>query len=425
MGSDIIVGLDIGTSKVCSIAAEVNAKGVSLLGVGTSPSAGIRKGTIVNIDAAVDSIKKAVRDAESFSGTKIKSVYVGITGAHIKGFNSSGAVGVRGKEIKAADVVRAIDSAKTVYIPLDREVLHVIPAEFVVDGQEGIVNPVGMSGVRLEANVHIITGAASSMQNLLKCCEKAGLEVVDIVLKPLASAYSTLTEDEKEFGAVLIDIGAGTTDIALFRDGYLKQISLLGIGGSHITNDIAIGLRVNMNEAERLKKTSGASFAASTDNSEEIHINQPGGEDRIMPKKYLTEIIQPRCEEMLELIKGELKASLAYELATCGVVLTGGTARLNGFDRMAESLLGLPVRIGMPSNTYGMGSVVGSPVYSTGVGLVAYAAESDLNRRSSPEILGEVFGRMKEGIKGAFRYIYFLNLNSRKEGGILCLKSRK
>lgn len=425
MGTDIITSLDIGTTKVCTFVAEANDKGTSILGLGTSPSSGIRKGMIVNMDAAVESIRQAVREAEACSGTRIKSVYAGISGVHIRGFNSSGAAGIRGKEVTRADVERSIDLAKTVYIPLDREMLHVIPAEFTLDEQEGIADPTGMSGVRLEARVHIITGAASPVQNLIKCCTKADLDVDDIVLKPLASAYSTLTRDEKEYGAVLIDIGGGTTDIALFKDGYLKSVSVLGIGGAHLNNDIAIGLRVNMHEAERLKTVSGAAFAGAINDSGEIQVSQSGGQTRIIPAKYLIEIIQPRCEEILEMIKDEINKCCGYELATCGVVLTGGTSLLNGFDRMAESVLGLPVRTGMPERIRGLKAEMASPVYSTGIGIVNYISELDAGRNFSHEIIGSSVGRVKELVKGWFRYIDFLNFSNRKEGGILCLKSRK
>ncbi len=403
MGSDIIVGLDVGTTKVCVVVAELNSKGVDVIGVGTSSSTGIRKGTIINIDATVDSIKKAVQEGESFSGTRIKSVSVGISGGHIKGFNSIGAVGIRGKEVSSADLERAIEAAKTVYIPLDREILHVIPTEFVLDGQDGIVNPVGMSGVRLEARAHIITGAVSSVQNLIKCCRRADLDITDIVLEPLAVAHSTLKEDEREFGVVLIDIGGGTTDIALFKDNCLRHISVLGIGGDHITSDIAIGMRVNMHEAERLKKGSGAAFEnVITDNSEEIHITQSGGQKKVIPRKYLAEIIQPRCEEMLELIKHEIKACFGYELATCGIVFTGGTSLLKGFAKLAESHLCLPVRVGVPLNISGLKEILESPVYSTGIGLIKYVTHSDFDRMFSTEIFTGVFTKMKDWVKSVF-----------------------
>lgn len=403
MGSQIVVGLDVGTTKVSAAVAEINGTGASLLGIGTAPSTGMKKGTIVNIDATVDSIKKAVKEAESYSGIRIRSVLVGISGMHIKGFNSSGAVGIRGKEVSGIDIDRAIDSAKAVYIPLDREVLHVIQKEFALDEQQGIVNPMGMSGVRLEAKVHIITGAVSSMQNLQKCCRKADLDIADIIVKPLASAHSTLTRDEKEFGALLVDIGGGTTEIALYKDGYMKNISVLGVGGDHITNDIAIGFRINMREAESLKKASGVAFAGLTNSQEEILIRQAGGQERMIPRKYLAEIIQPRCEEMLESIKEEITLCLGYELATCGVVLSGGSSLLCGFDKMAETALGLPVRIGRPGNIKGMKALAEDPAYSASIGLLTYVAEAEFNKIFPRDIVFSVFGRMKDWVNGVFR----------------------
>lgn len=426
MISNIVVGLDVGTTKVCALVAESDRRGVNVLGMGVSPSAGIRKGIVVNIDATVDSVRKAVKEAEASSGIRIKSVSVGISGGHIKGLDSSGAVGIRAKEVTCADIQRAIDSAKAVYIPLDREVLHVIPTEFVLDGQDGITDPAGMSGVRLEARVHIITGAVSSIQNLLKCCEKAGLDVSDVVFEPLASAHCVLTGDEKQCGVVLLDIGGGTTDIALFREGSLRNACVLGVGGNHFTNDIAVGLRVNVSEAERLKRASGAAFAGVINASEEILINQAGGQTRSLPRKYIVEILQPRGEEMFELIKDELKKISAYETAVCGVVLTGGASLLTGLDKMAETVLALPVRAGSPENSNGLKAVAGGPEYSTVAGLVGYNSELETHRVLSPEALSDLFGVFGRRVKDVvIKYADYLNLNNRKEGGTLCLKSKK
>jgi cell division protein FtsA len=404
MGSQIVVGLDVGTTKVCAIAAEINGKGMRLLGMGNSDSTGIRKGLIINIDATVGAIKQAIAECEKFSGTKIRSVIVGVSGNHIQGFNSSGLVGVRKREVSFSDVDNAIDSAKTVHIPLDREILHVIPIEFVLDEHEGIADPIGMSGVRLEARVHIVTGAVSPVQNLIKCCEKSGLAVSDVVLEPLASANATLTQEEKEFGVVLVDIGGGTTDIALFKDGCLRHVSVLGIGGAHLTNDIAIGLRISMYEAERLKKSYGAAVTGIiADDSEEIQIKHTGDKERVIPRKYLAEILQPRCDEMLEIIKGAIKESYGYELATCGVVLTGGCALLEGLDKMAEAVLGLPVRIGTPSSVTGMNARMANPMYATGVGLISFNKTSMSNRIFLPEVFSGVFGIMKDWVKGVIQ----------------------
>ena len=422
---NIMVGLDVGTTKVCTVVAEVSAGRAEILGLGVSPSSGLRKGIVINIDATVDSIKKAVREAEASSGVRIKSVSVGISGAHIKGFDSAGAVGLRGSEVSAADVERSIDSAKAVYIPLDREVLHVVPAEFVLDGQDGITDPIGMSGVRLEARVHIITGAASPLQNLMKCCEKAGLEVTDVVFEPLASAQAVLTREEKESGVVLVDLGGGTTDIALFRDGSLRYASVIGVGGNHFTNDIAVGLRITMSEAEKLKKASGAAYEQIVGNAEEIQIAQTGGQVRTLPRKYVAEILQPRCEEMLELIKEEIKKCSGYGTALCGLVMTGGASQLTGLDKIAESVLGLPVRQGAPVHVIGPKHAANNPVYSTGVGLVTYGCETDAAGLLTADLVGGVLGKVTDWFKDKFKYADHLNFINRKEGGMVCLKSRK
>jgi cell division protein FtsA len=398
---------------------------VKLLGIGLAPSTGLRKGIVVNMDATVDSIRKAVKEAEASSGVRVKSVAVGISGAHIKGFDSTGATGVRGKEVTALDTSRAIDSAKTGYIPLDREILHIIPTEFLLDGQDGITNPLGMTGVRLEARVHILTGAVSSIQNLLKCCERAGLEVSELVFEPLASAHAVLSGDEKEFGSVLVDIGGGTTDIALFREGSLRHTSVLGIGGNHFTNDIAVGLRVNMQEAERLKKASGAAFPGIVGDSEELEITLPGGDVRTMPRKYIVEVIQPRCEELLEMMKEEIKKCHGYENAPCGVVLTGGASLLSGFDRMAETVLGLPVRVGCPENVKGPAEVAGRPEHATGIGLVTYESAEETVEAARPDVIMSALDRVKGWGRDMFKFTDCLNFNIRKEGGTACLKSRK
>jgi cell division protein FtsA len=424
-GQHISVGLDVGTTKVCAVVADVGRKEAEILGLGVAPSQGLRKGIVINIDATVDSIKKAVREAEVSSGASIKSVSVGISGAHIKGFDSSGAVGLRDKEVSFADISRSIDSAKAVYVPLDREVLHVMPVEFVLDGQDGITNPIGMSGVRLEARVHIITGAASPMQNLLKCCEKAGLEVSDIVFEPLASAHAALTKEEKESGSILVDLGGGTTDIALFMDGSLRYASVIGVGGNHFTHDIAVGLRITMSEAEKVKKNAGAAYERFVSNAEEIQITQAGGQMRTLPRKYLAEILQPRCEEILELVKEEIRKCSGQGTALCGVVVTGGASQLSGFEKMAESVLGLPVRAGSPEHLKGLKSEIKSPVYSTGVGLATYGNAPEAKDAAHAGLVSGAFAMVTDWVKNKFRYADYFNFNNRKEGGVLCLKSRK
>lgn len=425
MNGNLIVGLDVGTSKVCAVAAELDDRGVNVLGVGEAPSKGLRKGIVINMDATVDSIKKAVIEAETSAGIRIKSVVAGISGVHINGLNSSGAVGIRGKEVRPPDMERAIDSAKAIYVPLDREILHVLPTEFILDGQEGLIDPIGMAGVRLEAKVHIITGLASSVQNLMKCCEKAGLDVVDIVFGPIASAGVTLSGDERECGVVLVDIGGGTTDIVLLKDGAVRHTSVLGVGGAHVTNDIAVGLRINVHEAEKLKQSVGTAFEGMVNDKDEVRINQTGGNTKTIPAKYIAEIIQPRCEEMLGMIRKEIKTCYGYEYATCGVVFTGGASLLRGFDKMAESLLGLPVRLGQPVNIKGHMAAVRNPAYSTGVGLVTYGYESSQNRALHADVLMHAVAGVKGWVKGLFGDKGQVQLNNRKEGGMLCLKSRK
>ena len=399
---NIIVGLDVGTTKICAVVGELIEGELEIRGISTSASTGLRKGVVVDIESTVESIKNAVKTAESITGVEINAVYVGIAGGHIKGFNSYGAVGLRGKEVAYVDVERVIDSAKAVYVPLDREVLHVIPTGYILDGQNGIRDPIGMMGVRLEAKVYIVTGAVTSVQNLLKCCEKVGLEVVDIVFEPIASAGAVLTDDEKELGVAIVDIGGGTTDIILYKDGSLRHTSVLAIGGNHFTNDIAVGLRVSVSEAERVKKSFGSAAASMVGDSEEIDINQAGQGKKIQ-RRCLSEIIQPRTEELLDLVKGELISCSAYDVASTGIILTGGGSLLEGLDRMAEAVLGLPVRIGFPNDIKGCKNIVNNPMYATGVGLVLYGLETESDRVFYPDAFTGIFGKMKDWVKGIFR----------------------
>ncbi len=398
---NIIVGLDVGTTKVCTVVGEVLDNELEILGVGISPSIGLKKGVIINIEPTVESIKKAVKEAESSTGIQIHEVYVGITGSHIKDLNSHGAAGIRGREVTPLDMERVIESAKAVYIPLDRELLHVIPTGYILDGQNGIKDPVGMSGVRLEANVHIITGSVSALQNLLKCCEMAGLEVIEVVFEPLASKEAILTDDEKELGVALVDIG-GTTDIVLYKDGLLQHMSILAIGGNHFTSDIAIGLRIPLAEAERLKKDSGCAIASMVKDNDVIDVTQAGKERKI-PRRYLIEIIQPRAEEILDIIKGELLSCSGYDIASSGVVLTGGGSLLDGFDRLAEVVLGLPVRIGSPDGIKGCKGNINNPMYATGVGLVLYGLDKESGGTFYEDNLTGIFGKMKGWFAGILK----------------------
>lgn len=392
----------MGTTKICAIVGEVRGDAVDILAVGKAPSIGLRKGVVVNVDATANSIRRAVEDAGSAAGVDIRAAHVGIAGGHIRSFGSRGAVGIRDKEVTEADVEKAIDAAKAVYVPLDREVLHVIPGEYSIDGQEGTLNPVGMSGVRLEAMVRIVTGAVSSVRNLIKCCEKAGLEVVDIILEPIASAHAVLSEEEKNHGVILIDIGGGTTDIAFYENGILKHTSVASIGGYHITNDIAVGLRLPINEAERLKREY-AGAVPGKDGNEEIEIMVAGRDKKTIPKKYLTEIVSPRCEELLDIIGLEIKAFGGHERAIYGVVLTGGGAMLNGIDTVSEAILGLPVRVGVPDGIGGLKNIVRDPMYATGVGLVCHASEEYGEGIIYTDLFTDVLNKMKQWVKNIFK----------------------
>jgi cell division protein FtsA len=400
---DIIVGLDVGTTKICVVVGQVINDGIEIRGVSTSSSSGLRKGVVVNIEATIESIKNAVKTAEAETGVEINAAYIGISGGHIKGFNSYGAAGIRGEDVTSLDVERVIDSAKAVYVPLDREVLHVIPTGYAIDGQNSIKDPVGMTGGKLEAKVYIVTGAVTSVHNLLKCCEKAGLDVIDIVFEPLASAEAVLTEDEKELGVAVVDIGGGTTDIILYKDGWLKHSSVLAIGGNHFTNDIAVGLGISVTEAERVKKGFGsATTSAVAGDTEKIEIVKAGQGQKIL-RSHLSGIIQPRAEELLDLIKRELLAHSGYDIASRGVVLTGGGSLLEGMGTVAKAVLGMPVRIGFPQKTDGYDEVVNNPMFATGVGLVFYGLDAESGRMSCADTFTGIFGTMKDWVKGIFK----------------------
>lgn len=400
-----VVGLDIGTTKVCAIIGEVGDEGViDIIGVGQSPSDGLRKGVVVNLESTVKSITKAIEEAELMSGTEVSSVYVGIAGGHIKGINSRGVIAVsrQDREITTADVERVVDAARAVSIPMDREVIHVLPQEFIVDDQDGIKDPVGMSGVRLEAEVHIVTGAVTSAQNIVRSVNRAGFEVNDIVLEPLASSFAVLTEDEKELGVVLVDIGGGTTDMALFVEGAIWQTEVLAIGGGNVTRDISVGLRTPISEAEQIKIRYGCAMTELVRPDEEIEVPSVGGRRaKGLPRQVLTEIIQPRMEEIFLLLSREIKKTGYEDLVAGGVVLTGGASALPGVQELAERILDLPVRIGSPKGISGLVDVVNSPVFSTGVGLVFYGAKNLQNNVRLPRLpAGDLFrgitNRMKE-----------------------------
>ncbi len=406
---NLIVGLDIGTTKICAVVAEPTANGVDLIGIGTHPSRGLRKGVVVDIDATVDSIKHAIEEAELMADCEITSVYAGIAGGHIEGFNSHGIVAVKDREVTENDVRRVIDAAKAVAIPMDREVIHVIPQEYIIDDQDGIREPLGMSGVRLEAKIHIVTAAVTSAQNIVKCANKAGLNVVDIVLEPLASAEAVLADDERDLGVCLIDIGGGTTDIAVFADGAIKHTCVLGLGGYHVTNDIAVGLRTPFEEAERIKKRFGAASARMLGSDDVITVPSVGGRrPREVSRKILCEIIEPRIDEMLTLSRQEIVKAGLEDRIPSGLVLTGGCAALAGIADLAEEIFEAPVRIGQPWRVGGLQDVVKSPMYATGVGLVLYGQAQAHGRGVSrfrirdESIFRRVRQRMRDWFYGEF-----------------------
>lgn len=374
----LIVGLDIGTTKVCVVAGEAREEGLEFIGIGSHPSRGIREGVVINVEETVESIKRAVEDAEIMANCRISSVYAGVSGSHIKSFNSHGVIGIKEKEVSSRDINKVIEAAKAVAIPQDREVFHVLPQEFYVDDQGGINNPLGMSGVRLEARVHIITGAAAVAQNIVKCTNKTGLEVKEIVCQPLASAEAVVSPEEKELGVAVIDIGGGTTEVALFSQGSVKHTAVLPLGGQHITSDISIGLRTAAPEAERIKKKFGAALGSMADLADTVEVSGLGERSsRIVARKLLVEIIQARAEEILELAQREVARSGFDKVLAAGIVLTGGAAILNGMTDLAEIVFGLPCRLGLPSKTGGLVDEVLSPIYAGGVGLVLYGYRKD------------------------------------------------
>ncbi len=403
---ELIVGLDIGTTKICAIVGEVTESGIDIIGIGTHPSKGLRKGVVINIETTVNSIKRAIEEAELMAGCEISTVYAGIAGGHIKGFNSHGVVAVKDKEIRQTDVDRVIDAAKAIAIPLDREVIHILPQEFIVDEQDGIREPIGMSGVRLEAQVHIVTGAVSSAQNIIKCANRTGLNVADIVLEQLASSEAVLTEDEKELGVALVDIGGGTTDIALFSEGAIVHTSVIAVGGNHLTNDIAVGLRTPPHEAEKIKQKYGCAMASMVDRDETIEVPSVGGRSpRVLSRQVLCEIIEPRVEEIFMLVHREIQKSGYEELLASGLVITGGSTLLAGMPELAEDVTSLPVRRGVPQGISGLVDVVRSPMYATGVGLVLYGAQHQDQKHfrvRDDNVYGKVRGRMRAWLADFF-----------------------
>jgi len=401
-----LVGLDVGTSKMAAIVAEaLEDGGLDIIGIGVVEAQGIRRGVVVNLEAAVESIKKAVEDAELTAGVEIDSVHLGLSGAHLKAFNSRGVVAVAGKnrEITREDVRRAIDAAKGVALPAGREILHVLPQDFVVDEQDGIGAPVGMTGTRLEVNVHVVTGSTSSTQNIVACVNRAGVAVVDTVIEQLAASESVLTADERELGVALVDIGGGATDLAIFERGSLWHTGVVTMGGDHFTNDIAVGLRTPIPDAEKTKRRFGCALSSLVDEDETIEVASVGGrEPRVMSRRILSEILQPRAEEILHALWDEIRRAGYERSLHSGLVLCGGGALLDGMAEIAEQIFDLPIRRGCPVDVGGLTDHVNSPSFATGVGLVRYAHRNQMREQARLVGVGAL-GTLAGRFKGLFR----------------------
>lgn len=399
---EMVVGLDIGTTKICTVVGERVNGGINIIGLGSHPSKGLRRGVVVNIETTVQSIKKAVDEASLMAGCDIRSVYAGIAGGHIKGINSHGVIAIKNREITESDIKRVINAASAVVIPLDRKLIHVLPQEFIVDEQDGIKNPVGMLGVRLEGKVHIVTGAVTSAQNIIRCANRAGLNVDDIVLEQLGSGEAVLANEEKDIGVALVDIGGGTTNLVIYSEGSIKYTAVLALAGNHITSDISMGLRTPNEEAEKLKKKYGCAMASMVNKDETIEVPSVGGrKNRILSRQTLAEIIEARVEEILSLVHGEIIRSGYQNILAGGVVLTGGSAILDGIPELGEQIFNLPVRRGGPIGVGGLMDLVNSPIYATGVGLVLYGAK---NGRPGKFSFGEekIFNKVMRRMKGWF-----------------------
>ncbi len=402
----LIVGLDIGTSKVVAMVGELHADGsLEVIGLGSHPSRGLKRGVVVNIDSTVQSIQRAVEEAELMAGVEIRSVFTGIAGSHIRSLNSHGIVAIKDKEVTAGDVARVMDAAQAVAIPADQKILHVLPQEFIIDGQEGIREPIGMYGVRLEARVHIVTGADSAAQNIVKCVQRCGLEVEDMVLVQLASSFSVLTDDEKDLGACLIDVGGGTTDIAVFSGGAIRHTAVIPIAGDQVTNDIAVSMRTPTPFAEDIKIRYACALSQLANPDETIEVPSVGDRPpRRLARQTLAEIVEPRYEELFALIRDELRRSGFEEAIAAGVVLTGGSAKMEGVVELAEEVFHMPVRLGVPHGVTGLADVVRNPIHATGTGLLLYGRANAV--QPLPRVAGEgmktVAERMKSWFQGYF-----------------------
>ena len=404
---NLLVGLDIGTSKVVAIVGEVMPDGtIEVVGIGSHPSRGLKKGVVVNIESTVHSIQRAVEEAELMAGCQIHSVYAGIAGSHIRSLNSHGIVAIKDKEVLPGDVERVIDAARAVAIPADQKILHILPQEFLVDNQEGIKEPVGMSGVRLEAKVHMVTGAVSAAQNIIKCVRRCGLEVDDIILEQLASSYSVLTDDEKELGICLVDIGGGTTDIAVFTEGSIRHTAVIPIAGDQVTNDIAVALRTPTQFAEEIKIKNACALTQMASADENIEVPSVGDRaPRRLARHTLAEVVEPRYEELLSLVQAELRRSGFEDLVAAGIVLTGGSSKIEGLVELAEEVFHMPVRLGVPQYVTGLVDVVRNPIYATGVGLLLFGYNNREQRVLEAGLgkgLKSVWERMKGWFQGNF-----------------------
>ncbi len=404
---NLIVGLDIGTSKVVAIVGEMSpSNGIEVIGIGSCQSRGLKKGVVVNIESTVHSIQRAIEEAELMAGCEIHSVYAGIAGSHIRSLNSHGIVAIRDNEVTVGDIDRVIDAARAVAIPADQRMLHILPQEFVIDNQEGIKEPIGMSGVRLEAKVHMVTGAVSAAQNIIKCVRRCGLEVDDIILEQLASSYAVLTDDEKDLGVCIVDIGGGTTDIAVFTDGSIHHTAVIPIAGDQVTNDIAVALRTPTQHAEDIKVRYACALTQLANPDETIEVPSVGDRPaRRLARQTLAEVVEPRYEELFTLVRSELQRSGFEDLIAAGIVLTGGSSKMEGAIELAEEIFHMPVRVGAPQHITGLSDVVKNPIYSTGVGLLLFGqrqVQESIHSRHTEGGFSGVFDRMKSWFSGNF-----------------------
>ncbi|HWA11653.1 MAG TPA: cell division protein FtsA [Burkholderiales bacterium] len=404
---NLIVGLDIGTSKIAAIVAEMKPEGgFEVVGMGSAPSRGLKKGVVVNIESTVNAIQRALEEAELMADCKIRDVWTGIAGSHIRSFNSHGMVAIKDREVAQTDVDRVVETAKAIPIPTDQQILHVLNQEFVIDGQEDVREPLGMSGVRLEVKVHIVTGAVSAAQNIMKCVRRCGLEVNDLILQPLASAMAVLSEDEKDLGVCLVDIGGGTSDIAVFTQGAIRHTAVIPIAGDQITNDVAMALRTPTKEAEEIKRRYGCALRELADPQEMVEV--PGVGERgpkKMSRQTLAEVIEPRVEELYSLVQAELRRSGFEELLSSGIVITGGSAAMQGMVELGEEVFHMPVRLGLPSYSGGLSEVIRNPRYSTGVGLLMAGLGQHQRQQIEKMQSGsfkQIFGRMKKWFETNF-----------------------